>query len=293
MIENPTLSAQAEKIIAQSVKYKTKNVYHEHDILNDLILPLVPIKTGHHKQNIFLIHPIGGTVFRYMSLARYLGEHYNVYGIQDPGIEAQSYLFDSLESLSLHYLNVIQAHQPHGPYIIGGASYGGNVSIEIARQLYDKGINEVYILSCDAWALYPAMANNNRDWFENNIKRQAADLRQMLPSEITLPELLLDLTWQRQQLIVQYKVQKRPYNLALFKASTLTPVLEPIQEEYNHWRDFGELPISKYDVPGDHESMLNEPNASFLYRAILDYLNKNSLFFGPNGIKKKMDEVSS
>ena len=277
IIENPTLSAQSEKIIEQKVKYKTKSVYHEHDILNDLKLPLVPIKTG-HKQNIFLIHPIGGTIFRYIPIARYLGERYNVYGIQDPGIEAQSYLFDSLEALSSHYLNVIQAHQPHGPYIIGGASYGGNVSIEIARQLNDKGINEVYILSCDAWAVYPAMANNNRDWFENNIKRQAADLRQMLPSDITLPEVLLDLAWQRQQLIVQYEVQKRPYNLALFKASTLTPVLEPIQEEYNHWRDFCELPINKYEVPGDHESMLNDQNSPILYRSILDYLNKNSLF---------------
>lgn len=292
VIENPILSAQAEKIIEQRVKYKTKNVYDEHDILNDLKLPLVPIKTGHHKQNVFLIHPIGGTIFRYMPLARYLGEHYNVYGIQDPGIEAQSYLFDSLESLSSHYLKVIQAQQPEGPYIIGGASYGGNVSIEIARQLHDKGIKEVYILSFDAWALYPAMANNNRDWFENNIKRQAADLRQMLPSEIALPELLLDLTWQRQQLIVQYEVQKRPYNLALFKASTLTPVLEPIQEEFNHWRDFCEFSINKYDVPGDHESMLNEPNAPVLYRAILDYLNKYALV--ENGdIKDKTYGVSS
>lgn len=277
IIEAPILVAQAEKIIGQKVKYKTKNVYQEHDILHDLQLPLVPIKIGNHRQNIFLIHPIGGTIFRYMPLARYLGDNYNVYGIQDPGIYAQSYLFDSLESLSSHYLQVIQAHQPHGPYIIGGASYGGNVSIEIARQLYDKGIHDVCIISCDAWALYPAMANNNRDWFENNIRRQAADLRQMLPSEITLPELLLDLTWQRQQLIVQYEVRKRPYRLALFKANTLTPVLEPIQEEYNHWRDFCLIPINKYNVPGDHESMLNEPNAPVLYRAILDYLSKYSL----------------
>ena len=294
VIEHPALYAQAEKITEQCVKYKTKKIYHKHDVLKDLNLPLVPIKTGNHKKNIFLIHPIGGTIFRYMALARYLGEHYNVYGIQDPGIEAQSYLFDSLESLSAHYLKVIQAHQPDGPYIIGGASYGGNVSIEITRQLYDQGVNEVYILSCDAWALYPAMANNNRDWFENNIKRQAADLRQMLPSEIALPELLLDLTWQRQQLIVGYKVQKRAYNLALFKSNTLTPVLEPIQEEYNHWREFCELPVDKYNVPGDHESMLNEPNVPVLYRAIMDYLNKRSFSFGAgqNGAKENMDRAS-
>ncbi len=294
VIERSILSVQAEKIAAQNMKYKTKNVYQEHEILNDLNLPLVPIKTDHHQQNIFLIHPIGGTIFRYMPLARYLGEHYNVYGIQDPGIEAQSYLFDSLESLSSHYLQVIQAHQPHGPYLIGGASYGGNVSIEIARQLYEQGINDVYILSFDAWALYPAMANNNRDWFENNIKGQAAELRQMLPNEIALPELLLDLTWQRQQLIVHYAAQKRPYNLALFKSNTLTPVLEPIQEEYNHWRDFCELPVHKYDVPGDHLSILNEPNVPVLYRAILDYLQRQSLFYGlgKNGSKERGEAVS-
>lgn len=295
VIENPTLSEQAEKIIEQGVKYKTKSVYEKHDILNNLDLPLVPIKAAYHKQNIFLIHPIGGTIFRYMALARYLGEHYNVYGIQDPGIEAQSYLFDSLESLSAHYLKVIQAFQPYGPYIIGGASYGGNVSIEIARQLFDKGVKEVQILSFDAWALYPAMANNNRDWFENNIKRQAADLRQMLPSEIALPELLLDLTWQRQQLIVEYKVQKRTYNLALFKSNTLTPVLEPIQEEFNHWRDFCEIPIDKYNVPGDHESMLNEPNVYVLYKAIMDYLSKPSFYDdeeGQNDAEEKKDKAS-
>lgn len=278
VMKNTTIEAQANIIIEQKKKYKTQPIFLNHEILKDFNSPLVPIVVGQHQYSIYLIHPIGGTIFRYMNLARYLGKYYNVYGIQDPGIEAKSFLFHSLEELSAHYLKIIQNHQQKGPYIIGGASYGGNVSIEIARQLIDKSCNDVYILSCDAWALYPAMVNNNRDWFEKNVARQARDLRDMLPEDIKLPELLLDLVWQRQQLIAQYKVEKRPYKLALFKAADLTPVLEPIQDAYNHWQDFSELKLDRYIVPGNHESMLNEPNTPALFESILTYLKKCDLF---------------
>ncbi len=274
VMEHSTIKEQAKKIQSQKKKYKTKSIYSEHTILDNLESPLITLSNEGHQHNIYFIHPIGGTVFRYLPLTRYLGQHFNIYGIQDPGLEAQAYLFNTFEALAKHYLKIIRAHQAKPPYIIGGASYGGNVSIEIAKSLQDQGIDDVYILSFDAWASYPAMVNNNREWFEMNINRQFNELKTMLPNNTKIPELLLDLRWQRQQLVAHYQAERRPYHLALFKADTLSPVLEPIQEKYNQWRDYCELPIYRYLVPGDHETLLNDPNANVLYQGITDCLKK-------------------
>lgn len=57
----------------------------------DSISPcLVRLKTTGNKRPVFLIHPVGGTVFWYTALAKYFDQDRPLFGIQDPGIHSES-----------------------------------------------------------------------------------------------------------------------------------------------------------------------------------------------------------
>ncbi len=226
---------------------------------------------------IFLIHPIGGNIFRYLPLAKGFSNQRSVYAIQDPGIASRSYMFDSLTELAEYYFSLIKAVQTEGPYIIGGASFGSSVAIEIAKLLIDRDIDNPKILSIDGWGQYPAKVSHDRDWFENNITRQNKELLAMLPKGTSLPELILDLQWQRQQLIAKWKMQARSYDLVLFKAKLLLPVLQSFDGEFNHLDDTCLTKIKKYIIAGNHETMMNAPNIHKLIRQIKILLNKDKL----------------
>lgn len=88
------------------------------------------------QNNIFLIHPAGGTTFCYSQLNRYIQGDYNIYSVDMPDSFAEH---PSMQSLAALYLSELKKVQANGPYILGGYSFGGNLAYEIARQLERQG----------------------------------------------------------------------------------------------------------------------------------------------------------
>ncbi len=99
--------------------------------------PLVGLQTGGSRRPLFLVHPVGGSVFCYTALARALGPDQPVYGLQVP--EEDGAPPASLEEMAARYLEALRAVQPRGPYRLGGWSLGGVVAFEMARQLAAGG----------------------------------------------------------------------------------------------------------------------------------------------------------
>lgn len=88
-------------------------------------------------RNLFLVHPAGGTTTCYVELARHTGDDLNIIGLYFP----ERYLGEQLtmRDLAERYLAAIRDHQPTGPYLIGGYSFGGNLAVEIALRLESAG----------------------------------------------------------------------------------------------------------------------------------------------------------
>ncbi len=84
---------------------------------------------------LFLVHPVGGQVYIYRDLTARMGDRVPIWGIKAEA-DAGAY---SLEQLAARYLTAIRAIQPHGPYRLGGASFGGTLAVEIAQQLREAG----------------------------------------------------------------------------------------------------------------------------------------------------------
>jgi amino acid adenylation domain-containing protein len=99
---------------------------------------LVLIRSGGSQPPLFCIHPVGGNILEYHTLAKYLDRSQPVYGLQSQGLDGQQPL-KRVEDMASHYIREIQQIQPHGPYFLTGYSFGGLVAVEMAQQLVAQG----------------------------------------------------------------------------------------------------------------------------------------------------------
>lgn len=131
LIEYPTVSRLA-KVISEKLTIERSIVKEA-----DLSPILVKLKEGDEKKKpLILIHPIGGYVFCYKQLAECIKYEGSIYGVQAPQFPGS---LISLEEIASNYLRAIRSLQPEGPYFLLGASFGGLVAYEMARQLADSG----------------------------------------------------------------------------------------------------------------------------------------------------------
>lgn len=93
---------------------------------------LVPLHAGGDRPPVFCLHPIGGSVVRYLPLAQALGPDQPVYGLQALGLSGAT-AQGSLAEMATAYLEEIVACRPDGPYQLVGYSFGGLVGLEVAR----------------------------------------------------------------------------------------------------------------------------------------------------------------
>lgn len=107
---------------------------------------LVAIQPNGSKPPFFCIHGAGGNVLMYRKLAQYLGSDQPVYGLQAKGMDGMQDMLTQVEDMAAHYIDEIRALQPEGPYFLGGLSFGGIASLEIAQRLQSQG-QEVALLA--------------------------------------------------------------------------------------------------------------------------------------------------
>ncbi len=112
--------------------------------------PLVELTEGGGAEPLFVVHAIGGTVHAYAPLARELAAAHTVYGIEAPGLGADSAPAASLGDMVDTYVEAIRAVRPEGPYRLAGWSMGGVVAFELAKRLEREGETVAFLGLFDA-----------------------------------------------------------------------------------------------------------------------------------------------
>lgn len=126
LLKNPTVAGLAESIANSKSSAETD------------YSPAVPMQTGGSKRPFFCVHPIGGGIFCFRDLVRYLGPDQPFYGMQARELSAigsKGDPYTTLHELAADYVKAVRAVQPVGPYLIGGYSWGAIVAFEMAHQL--------------------------------------------------------------------------------------------------------------------------------------------------------------
>ncbi len=100
---------------------------------------IVEIQGHGSRPPIYFVHGVGGGMFwGYANLARYLGTDQPIYAFKSRGLDGLPE-WPTIEEMAANYVADLRAHQPRGPYRLGGYCFGGVVAYEMARQLKALG----------------------------------------------------------------------------------------------------------------------------------------------------------
>jgi thioesterase domain-containing protein len=75
-----------------------------------------------------------------------------VYGVEAVGYNTDEPALASIEQMTERYLTEVRRTSPHGPYLLAGWSFGGNVALELARRLEAEGEEVGFLGVLDARA---------------------------------------------------------------------------------------------------------------------------------------------
>ncbi|WP_431312972.1 amino acid adenylation domain-containing protein [Streptomyces silvensis] len=125
--------------------------------------PLVAIRPEGTRPPLFFAHPMGGNVLCYVPFAKHLPQDQPFYALQAAGSDVGTEPVRGIERLAADYIAAMRRVQPHGPYHIGGWSFGGFVAFEMARQLHAAGERVGGLVLLDTTALNPG----RRPWTDD------------------------------------------------------------------------------------------------------------------------------
>ncbi|MEM7331934.1 MAG: amino acid adenylation domain-containing protein [Chloroflexota bacterium] len=106
---------------------------------DDLWSSLIEIQSTGEKTPFFCVHGITGDIMWFRELGQLMAPERPFWGIQSQGLDGVKEPFKDIASMATHYIATMKQVQPEGPYIIGGASFGGTVAMEMAQQLTASG----------------------------------------------------------------------------------------------------------------------------------------------------------
>jgi amino acid adenylation domain-containing protein len=126
--------------------------------------PLVPIQPYGRRAPLFCVHPVGGNVLGYQEFVRHLDPDQPVYGLQAYGVVHGQDPHTSIPEMARRYIEVLREVQPHGPYYLGGESFGGLVAYEMACQLRKAGEPVAFLFLGDVWSINVPQFRRWRYW---------------------------------------------------------------------------------------------------------------------------------
>jgi len=257
------------------------------------------------KTPFFLVAGMFGNVLNLRHVALLVGSDRPFYGLQSRGLYGDHRPHETFEEMARDYLAELRTVQPFGPYVLGGFSGGGIAAYEMARQLIEAGEQVARLVLLDTplpggealsrvdrlamrfqdfqrepttypvnWVLEKLKYRQRIKRRDDRIKEQQAGASHDFHSELIeaafyralasyeLKPLSLPVTLFRPKLRALYQL---PGGRAVNRGFHL--VLHD-----NGWGPFVRE-VVVHEVPGDHDSMVLEPNVRVLASHLRDCLD--------------------
>ncbi|GAB1217100.1 hypothetical protein ATERTT37_006323 [Aspergillus terreus] len=267
--------------------------------------PVVTLQPHGSKTPLWLIHPIGGEVLVFVSLAGLFADDRPVHALRARGLNRGESPFGSIHEAADAYYQAIKRVQPHGPYAVAGYSYGSLVAFEVAKRLDQHGKDEVPFFGSLDLPPFHAQIISKSDWTESllhlasslsliaeeEINTLGADLRG-LPQPTAIQKILarapprrireLDLSpdglmrWTKltsamAQATRGYVPVGQTRSVDVFytePSGALATTRDEWLDRHREWRQFGRLETQFHPLEGLHYRLMDEDNVHKVYRVL-------------------------
>jgi amino acid adenylation domain-containing protein len=140
--------------------------------------PLVVLQSGSGETPpLFCIHPSGGGVRCYSTMAKEFDTRQRVFGLEAQGLDGKKAPLRTVPEMAETYLEHVQSAHPQGPYLLVGWSFGGVVAFEMACRLRRMGKNVALLVLIDS----SFATADDRDLDEGSPDFWTAFIRNLLP----------------------------------------------------------------------------------------------------------------
>ncbi len=248
---------------------------------------------------LFCLPPIFGTVFPYYNLVPELGLDQPVYAVSPQGIDGKTPPHVRIEDIATHAIAAMRSVQPTGPYRLAGYSFGGVVAFEVARQLRAAGDQVGLVALIDTWAPtaarrpgifktmalclelaskgwlfvsdYIALLMATRSQRSSETSRESTRLLEMAVAKgmaVTLPSVrsMLRVYLANLKALRRYVPQAYSHPITLFR--TGQPSCTDLYDQTLGWSELALDKVSVHQVTGDHISVMRQPRAQVLAKAL-------------------------
>lgn len=217
---------------------------------------LSPIQPEGSKAPFFCVH---GDEANYY-IPRYLGTEQPFYAFFHQGDDGSPIRFTTVEDIARHFIGEMRSVRPHGPYLLGGYSFGGIVAYEMAQQLAAAGESVPLLALFDTYdpLEYVADMQRERKWYDPvkhalyaRMGRRALRQHGHIANTKVRHHYIIS-TYD--QAIKDYR--PKPYDgmITVFKAEATTG------PDHMGWQALAKGGLEIVIVPGDHYSLIKEPH---------------------------------
>ena len=242
-------------------------------------------------------------MIRCYQLASCLGAAQPLYQVMQTELDGSRLPFPQYRELATQAIREIKGIQPEGPYFVAGHSAGcGNLALEIAYQLLDRG-DDVDLLALFDFSL-PGVVNSPSGGVNSLLNRVRYHVKQMedlslkdlvayVSSRVAhapkwlgpvrkaiykvyqatgrqVPGFLQNAGWARNAALVHgvgFKRRSFPSRISVFRARDSEHVKEDLG-----WSEVATGGLEVHEVPGNHRSIFDEPNIEELSNRLRESL---------------------
>jgi amino acid adenylation domain-containing protein len=268
--------------------------------------PLVAMQPRGSRPPFFCVHPAGGTVYCYAELSRLLGLDQPFYGFNAQGLNGELPPLTRVEEMASMYIKALRDVQPHGPYLLGGWSFGGIIAYEMAQQLLAQNERIGLLALIDSVSEIPG-ADVAREDRVTHLLRFALNLglsleqltagqdqpldskpeeqlrwilkqaqkAHLVPSTTQLATLrnLLKLYETNVHAMLHYTPTIFRGRVTLFKA--VERLREDVKDPAAGWRKLATGGLEIYEIPGNHFTIMRRPHLKILAERLTDCLSSS------------------
>jgi acyl transferase domain-containing protein/NAD(P)-dependent dehydrogenase (short-subunit alcohol dehydrogenase family) len=309
LFEAPTISACADMLreVVGDGANSTEESKSQDKSPKSRYTHLVPMHTTKSTQltPFFLVAGMFGNVLNLRHLAQLIGNDRPFYGLQARGLYGDHEPHSTFEEMAVDYIKEMKTVQPEGPYILGGFSGGGITAYEIARQLKEAGEQVAELIFLDTplpynepissvdrmsihWqrlqnkglSYFTEWAKSRYQWELHKYRKRFGEIENERETPAEFKSGVLEIAFYNA--LSRYNIQPLDINAKLFrpklpvkyhlKGGRVANEDRQVIQEDNGWPQYVNK-LSVFEVPGNHDSMVLEPNVRVLATKLGECIN--------------------